>query len=147
MKMVLKISIFFCGLFICMQASAQPKPKTTSTTQKSVKHNLMEEEGRKPTTKTKTVKNGFTDGSMDLTKGKNNSKTRNNMLVTNENISSKTTGVVKKPTNNLGGLEVGKTTKNKTTTSSKSLTINSRAGGLRPKSITKTPATKTVKHN
>ena len=147
MKMVLKISIFFCGLFICMQASAQPKPKTTSTTQKSVKHNLMEEEGGKPTTKTKTVKNGFTDGSMDLTKGKNNSKTRNNMLVTNENISSKTTGVVKKPTNNLGGLEVGKTTKNKTTTSSKSLTINSRAGGLRPKSITKTPATKTVKHN
>ena len=147
MKMVLKISIFFCGLFICMQASAQPKPKTNSTTQKSVKHNLMEEEGRKPTTKTKTVKNGFTDGTMDLTKGKNNSKTRNNMLVTNENISSKTTGVVKKPTNNLGGLEVGKTTKNKTTTSSKSLTINSRAGGLRPKSITKTPATKTVKHN
>ena len=98
MKPILKSAIIICLLFACMQVNAQTKPK-------------------------KPVNNMHLLDSLKPSK----TKTGNNMLVTNENVSARN----KRP---------------KTTTAPKSLTINSGSLKTPVKTNTKTSTTKTVKH-
>ena len=131
MKSILKSGIIISLLFTCMQVNAQANHK------KPVNKITMHDSQGDLKTKTKTTgKNGFTDGTMDLLKGKTNTKTiqtktktGKNGLVNNENaVEIHPVTSIKKPNTYTGQTHVN-------------------TGKTPVKTNTKTSSTKTIKHS